>query len=106
MKLTRKEAFRLSILKWELTVYNDGEESIPEEVKSLNLLADCGLCEKYLYTKNTVLRKCAKCPIRPRIKDYNDLSGMGCCQRVHPFMIWDGTKETALKVLELIKSKQ
>jgi hypothetical protein len=106
MKLTRKEAFRLSILKWEYIVENDGQDVIPGEVESLDMIGNCALCEKYLHTTDTVLRQCAECPIRPDIKDYDELGGMGCRQEVHPFQIWDYTKETAIKVLELIKSKQ
>jgi len=112
MELTRKKAFELSIKKWDIIV-NKGwgyfKRYTPHEIEKLN--SRCGLCELYFYTSNKKLRHCAKCPIRPKIKDYNDFFGCGCRQDIHPYNYWyafteKDDKEYAQAVLDLIKSKQ
>ncbi len=101
MKLTKKKAIELSILKWEWIVKNDGSEkglidAIPELEK---LKAHCGLCE--LYVEDNTIRYCYGCPICPK-KWYN----LGCMKSGHKWYIWSNnpTKENAQKVLDLIKS--
>jgi hypothetical protein len=106
MKLTRKQAFDYSIRRWEALL--NGQD-IPKEILSLELRSDCGLCEKYRLTSSPSLRFCAKCPIRPKVKEYNLLADFGCKQNIHPFNQWCKTSrslEPAKKVLDLIKSKQ
>jgi Zn finger protein HypA/HybF involved in hydrogenase expression len=107
MKLTRKQAFELSIKKWE--AWAMGNET-PYEIMKLNLTCECGLCEKYIRTSYNNIWFCAKCPIRPKIKDYdrNSAISTGCNQSIHPFSNWrkNKTTENAQKVLDLIKSKQ
>jgi hypothetical protein len=101
--ITRKRAFELSIMKWEATV--NGEKT-PVEVRLL--LHDCGLCEKYFHTHSKYLVYCDKCPIRPKLHDYDDIDGSGCWQKKHLFYKWfhNRTPKTSQKVLDLIISKQ
>ena len=112
MKLTRKEAFKLSIEKWEMIVAADGEHTKGVCKRFEHLRAECGLCEKYSETKGEKLVCCEKCPIRPKIKDYDKdpdaYEWAGCTQDSHPFYVWDKekTKKNAQAVLDLIKSKQ
>lgn len=111
--LTKKEAKELSIKKWEYIVEKKGAfpsnltVMIPE-LKGLSY--SCGYCEKYLNTYGKTLDQCEKCPLRPKIKDYDDLTNVGCCQAVHPFDKWYNIEETspdalqyAKELLELIK---
>ena len=104
MKLTRKQAFELSIRKWEALARG---EDVPEDIRALRMEGDCGLCKKYFITYNKKLDSCALCPIRPRLEDYNDLDSVGCGQKNHPYKIWSRNRnsENAQKVLDLIKSK-
>jgi len=108
--MKRKKAFKLSIKKWKYIVRNDGSDdgllAVYRELKSLE--ANCGLCEKYIWTSNKKLEFCAKCPIRLRVVDYDRLSSIGCYQNKHPFRRWrtNPTKENAKKVLKLIKSER
>lgn len=94
MILTKKEAKRLSILKWEFIVSNGGDyvfwDELPIEVQPL--IAECGYCEKYHHVQ------CHRCPL--------NISDIGCCKiNEHPFSIWlnDPTPDTAQAVLDLIK---
>jgi len=107
-KLTRKEAFELSIEKWKMIVKANGKYLQEIRNKFGHLEGECGLCEKYNNTQTTTLIDCAKCPIRPKIKDYDDIYSAGCLQKTHPFTkYWvNKTKENAQLVLDLIKSKQ
>jgi hypothetical protein len=104
MKLSRKQAFELSIKKWEALARG---EDVPDEILDLQLLNGCGLCEKYYHTNSNELSKCAKCPIRPDLEDYDDINIVGCDQNNHPWIVWSyhRTPENAQKVLDLIKSK-
>ena len=95
MKLTKEKAIELSIKKWEWIVENDGSMAgltlaIPELI---GLASNCGLCEKYW--KDHAF--CKNCPIN---------YGYDCYDIEHPFQEWgiDNTKESAQKVLDLIKS--
>ena len=105
MKLTRKQAFELSIRKWEALARCEG---IPKDILRMEMDNDCGLCEKYWRTQNKKLQVCAMCPIRQLIKGYTDTTESGCMQRYHPFRVWwyNKTTENAQKVLDLIKSKR
>jgi hypothetical protein len=104
MKLTRKQAFELSIKKWEAKV---NCEAKPVEV--VILLNECGLCEKYYYSNEFNLGQiCEKCPIRSRLGANYKFTDPGCYQKGHPYFNWtkDKSTENAQKVLDLIKSKQ
>ena len=90
MKLTKKEAKRLSILKWEFIIANGGNYyayELPEELR--DLLAECGYCHKY--------DDCKKCPL------YLDES-INCDHSEHPWKIWvnNSTVENAQAMLDLI----
>lgn len=93
MELTKKEAKRLSILKWEFIIENGGNYKLHKLPKELeNLQSECGYCEKY-YEKN-----CAGCPINtPDIGK--------CWHSGHLFHVWYNNKtvENAQAVLDLIK---
>lgn len=113
MKLTRRIAFLLSIAKWEAIIGNNGVESSNQFIEIegfnvINLKANCGLCEKYHHSTNRTIISCAKCPIRPKVKDYDDELESGCHQDIHPYYIWlqDSNVDNAKAVLKLIKSKQ
>ena len=98
MKLTHEEAKRLSILKWEAIVKNNGSsEHLPEILASL--LSECGYCEKYRDKWN---RNCGKCPLN--LKGNLTEFSMGCLVPGHPWNIWadNKTKENAQAVLDLI----
>jgi len=105
MKLTKKQAKEPSIEKWEMTVEADG--NVTEEIltRFQIYLNGCAYCEKYYYTCSEKFDYCFKCPIRPKISEYDDISDAGCCQECHPYIKWqsDQTKENAQAVLDLIK---
>lgn len=92
--MTKKEAKRLSILKWEYIIAQDGSEdelieAIPELVE---LISNCGYCEKYV----ALFDNCPKCPLT--------IIEANCCEYTHPFYKWfhTRTKENAQAVLDLI----
>ncbi len=108
MELTKKQAKEFSIKKWEYIVKNNGNSNdlvtnIPE-LKVLN--NQCGYCQKYVDTISRTLNDCAECPIRPKIKDYDDYDFLGCSQFSHPYNVWgkNPTKENAQLLLDLIKN--
>ena len=90
METTKKEAKRLSILKWEFIIANGGDyepEELPEELQGL--VAQCGYCDKYEY--------CKDCPLYLRgTKD--------CGDDDHPWRTWhcNQTVENAQAMLDLI----
>ncbi len=92
MKLTKKEAKRLSILKWEFIIANGGRyqfRELPEELRLLT--AECGYCEKYWGSH------CDVCPVY--------ITGIGCCTGdKHPWSIWheNRTVKNAQAMLDLI----
>ncbi len=91
--MTKKEAKRLSILKWEFIVKNDGDYKLcklPEELR--NLESQCGFCEKY-YKKD-----CDGCPI-------NNTDIGKCWYDKHPYSTWyhNRTVSNAQIMLDLIK---
>lgn len=111
MVLTKKKAKELAILKWKYIIENEGHNNIfqlrlkyPELI---GLRHNCGYCEKYLYTTSKTLTFCAKCPIRPKMKNYDDIDNVGCAQKIHPFNQWRendyNAKENAQAVLDLIE---
>lgn len=104
--MTKKEAKRLSVLKWQYIVDNDGiEYGVHFKVEGLlGLQSNCGLCDKYQDTASKSLKYCAKCPIRLKVKDYSSIGNTGCWQDSHPYKIWsyNATKENAQAVLDLI----
>jgi|WetSurMetagenome_2_1015567.scaffolds.fasta_scaffold1299640_1 hypothetical protein len=105
MKLTRKQAFELSIRKWE--ALSNGN-SIPKDIIARGLKCNCGLCEKYRETSSLSLNYCAKCPIRPKVTEYDNRHNVGCNQHIHPWRQWANTgyPSQAQKVLNFIISKQ
>ena len=111
MKLTKKKAIELSILKWDWIVETgetgDDEYDLVHAVPELEGIDEgCGLCHKYLKINKKVYSiTCSKCPID--ISTKNRIANVaGCWQNGHPFRIHDEhpTKENAQKVLDLIKS--
>lgn len=105
MKLTKKEAVELSIKKWEFLVENPEGDPLDKYPELEELIAKCGLCEKYFNTTTLKLSVCGRCPIRPKVKDYDGV-GCGCLQTKHPWNRWMDypTSENAQAVLDLIKS--
>ena len=111
MKLTRKRAKELCIKKWEYIVKNKGgRNGLYDVLPELRLLlSGCAYCELYLGTRSKTLDECAKCLIRPKVNEYDDLNDLGCSQRNHPFFKWENAQTTKLKIkyakelLELIK---
>ena len=98
--MTKREAKRLSVLKWKIIVSKDGAcnaYDLPDEVKELR--AYCGYCEKYQRDPDYT---CGKCPLN---LDHVGFGDIGCHQPGHPWDAWveKGTKENAQKVLDLIK---
>ena len=104
MKLTKKEAKRLSILKWEFIVNNGGDfgekSELPKELHKLH--AQCGYCEKYTILSPHCIYRCGKCPL---ILSAGSLDLYGCRQMNHPFDNWADNKTlvTAQAVLDLIR---
>ncbi len=91
MKLTKKEAKRLSILKWEFIIANGGgylPHELPVELQGL--LAECGYCEKYK-------ESCKGCPLHQG-------GLMNCGHDEHPWQIWydEQTVKNAQAMLDLI----
>ena len=72
------------------------------------LSSGCGYCELYIKTSSPKFNVCAKCPIRPKLKDWEELGGFGdyfgCLKINHPYKTWNrnSTKENAQAVLDLI----
>ncbi|MCK5605320.1 hypothetical protein KAR91_25735 [Candidatus Pacearchaeota archaeon] len=106
MKLTKKKAIELSILKWEWIVKNNGELDFHELIKEIpelsKVLSSCGLCEKYIENREYD-DWCNGCPICIYGKENES---HGCTVEKHPWMIWtdNRTKINAQTVLNLIKS--
>ncbi len=97
MKLTKKEAKRLSILKWEFIIANGGsyeKDELPTEL--LNIRSYCGFCEKYNKPKANGTYGCGKCPLI--------VDAYTCFDTGHPFSVWDyeQTVENAQAMLDLI----
>ena len=107
MKLTKAKAKELSIKKWEYIVGNGGrEEGLYNVYPEMKLLkCGCALCERFILTQSKRFGSCFECPIRPKLKEYDDLEWSGCLQDLHPYSTWlgHGTKENAQAVLDLIK---
>jgi len=113
MKLTKKKAKELCILKWEWIIKNNGKfddgnlHQLCKDIPELeDISAHCGYCEKYSHTSSVNISQCAKCPIRPKFsKDYH-IYEFGCYQPNHPFGIWfyNHSVKNAQAVLDLIKS--
>jgi len=96
-QLSLAEAKRLSIIKWELIVENNGSPEIdyPEEVSVL--IHDCGFCERWRPHKSG----CEKCECAKVLGGAcNSMGGRDL------FAIWskNQTKENAQAVLDAIKS--
>ena len=94
--MTKAEAKKWSIKKWEYIVNNNGLKTgiitaIPE---LLTLKNRCGYCEKY-----SEGYYCINCPISLGYE-------CGCSHHKHPYSYWNNepTKENAEKVLHLIKN--
>jgi hypothetical protein len=115
MELTKQLALKLSIFKWLAMTeeYKIGLywrtilENINKDlyIKIRSCLNECSLCEKYLSTKSKTLDRCADCPIRPKLKNYNDINALGCLQHHHPFRIGMIDREECAKaVLDLLTS--
>ena len=104
MELTRKQAFELSIKKWEAEA--KGEE-IPQEILALKMKSNCGLCEKYCDTTYIFhVDNCPKCPINI-IPFVGNRDIFGCIRHGHPYIKYlvNPIPKNAQKVLDLIKSK-
>ena len=92
MKISKKKAKELSIIKWEYIVGNNGKWKglyrVHPELN--NLAAGCGYCEKY--GENN----CDECPLL--------INNDACTDPGHPFHTWTErqTKENAQAVLDLI----
>lgn len=105
----RKPVARVfSMKKWDATIENNGEALDLEQNVELgieNFKGTCGYCELYFETDFNNLVACAKCPIRPKVRDYDDLSESGCMQKCHPYRTWwyDKTKKNAEGVRELVR---
>ncbi len=94
MKLTKKEAKKLSILKWEFIIANGGDHNNNKLPKELDeLISHCGYCEKYE-------QYCLECPLYLG----DDTDGNGCASDTHPWSIWyyNSTVENAQAMLDLI----
>ena len=104
MKLNRKQAFELSIKKWEAIARGD---KIPQDILDMHIKSNCGLCEKYCNTTHiSHVDNCGECPIN--IIPFKGNGGdFGCNRNGHSHRkYWeDPTTEKAQKVLDLIKSK-
>lgn len=104
MELTKKQAKELSLQAWKIRIEKGENEhyDFPEEI--IGLTNRFGYCEKYYYTSNSALLCCAKCPIRPAIKDYDSTGSAGCAQDCHPFHKWwlNSTSKNAQIVYDLI----
>lgn len=106
--MKKKQAKEFCILNWEWKVKNNGSgfEMLENHPELAKLRSHCGYCELYSTTKSKTLRCCFKCPIRPKVRDYNNFRDTGCRQLAHPWRKWhfDRTKENAQGVLDLIKA--
>jgi len=106
MKLTKKQAKELCIKKWTYIVENNGKVSgLTGKCPELSTLNGyCGYCEKYVETSSKTLKRCFKCPIRPKIKDYDNKYNKGCLQLISPCYNYscNPCRETAQLVLNQI----
>ncbi len=110
--MKKAEAKKWCIKKWEYIVNNEGHlnelyKAIPE---LNNFESGCAYCELYNATNSAVFLCCARCPIRPKLKDYDDMEYCGCLQKIHPFDKWSDIPRLekdkikyAKELLELIK---
>lgn len=99
MKLTKKEAKRLSILKWEYIVENNGsDDRLIEEYPELDeLTGNCGYCEIYNpFSENRITDNgCSPCPLV--------VNKHPCTTTVWYVWIRKRNKKNAQAVLDLIK---
>lgn len=106
--MKKSKAKMFCIKKWWTIFTNDGVDLSDEQAEKLGVAlfqANCAYCEKYWSTSTKKLSICGKCPIRPKVKDYNSLSESGCTQKCHPFHKWlkeDISVETTTVMLDLI----
>ncbi len=75
--MTKKElAKELCIKKWEFIISNNGICDLDKLIKNVPELKKseykCPYCDLYRLTQSKTLHLCAKCPIRPKVKDYNN----------------------------------
>jgi len=96
-QLSLAEAKRLSILKWECIIQNNGLQypiKWPPEIKDLN--CKCGFCERWDFPSED---SCTQCELALAM-------GVDCPDESSPYHIWSeaSTKETAQAVLNMIKS--
>lgn len=84
--LTKAQAKKLSIIKIEgIIEYGYVSPQVTKYPILKYLRSYCAYCEKYRNTKTETLDICGKCPIRPKVKDYDSIEETGCLQRCHPF---------------------
>ncbi len=109
--MKKQQAKKLSIVKWEAIVKNNGKELNYKQLTELgltNLFADCGYCEKYLHDLEDS-KICRHCPLNAKklnIK-YDKVFNYGeahCLFNDHPYNIWqeNQTVENAERMLNLI----
>jgi len=92
MELTLKQAYELSLEKWQWIVDHDGKhDNLPEKFEKL--FADCGYCQYWL---GQLKLNCTDCPLFIDGGFMNILTP-NCCGSEHPYSIWydNRTKETA-----------
>ncbi len=98
--MTKREAKRLSILKWKAIINNNG--GLTDVPETSDFPYGCAYCEKYLHSPGKVLEYCSKCPM---ILTTHRKGKYGCCQSKHPYMIWTKNEnvKNAQAVLDLIR---
>jgi len=105
--LTKAQAKKLCIKKWNFIVKHDGRYYTQEIEKKFpelaNMQNECPYCELYITTDMFSREKdCLGCPINLYKKEGQDI--LGCNKPKHPFEKWlkSRTKKNAQKVLDLI----
>lgn len=99
-KLTLKQAYKLSVKKWECIVANNGNDSwLIIELPELDKLeAGCGYCHYFIRLHPEL--QCNKCPIGFKTCK----NALHCTSLKHPYRRWciNPNKETAQAVLQRI----
>ena len=99
-QLSLVEAKRLSLIKWELIVENNGSSSIQYPEELLYLPYRCGFCKRWSEKGYFGTKDCSRCECAKALK--------GICsedqESIYTKWQYRSTKENAQAVLDAIKS--
>jgi len=104
MKLTLQKALRLSIIRWDAIVKNNGKDLSAEtsiKLDTYNLVFRCGLCErtfKGIIILASIPKCVGNCPLAIKL-------GKSCFENSSLYKRWENNEcvETATPILEALR---